>query len=249
MKTFSAGLLFLAMILVACVSLFAQENPPSVQIPLEVIVNQAVESGAEDPMDEWIPGIELEPEFIKHDEMMPTGVNAEILPDNHVDVEVAPMTSGESSIKITDHVAFNRIKQLAGRWEGVGKNGSGEKQDKIVVAYEVTAGGSAVLERIFPDSPQEMITVYYEEKNRLHLTHFCMIGTRSLMALDHPQGNVYEFSLLESPALDPAVDTHMHSLKISFIDENHMNQEWTMFEAGKPSGDYSFMLTRIIPSP
>lgn len=247
MKFLSVGFLFLIMILVSCISISAQENPPSVQIPLEVIVNQAVESSTDDPMDEWISEIELEPEFVKHDEIIPASINAEILPDSHVDVESASITAEKLSIKITDHVAFNRITQLAGRWEGAGKNGPGEKQDKIVVTYEVTAGGSAVLERIFPDSPQEMITVYYEEKNRLYLMHFSMIGTRSVMALDRPQGNVYEFSLLESPALDPTVDTHMHSLKISFIDENHMNQEWSMFEAGKPSGDYSFMLTRIVP--
>jgi hypothetical protein len=174
----------------------------------------------------------------------------EAVTDSHLVIEAV-----EPQAVVADHASFIRMKQLAGRWEGAGNNGNGEKKDKIVVTYDVTAGGSAVLEKIFPGSDQEMITIYYEDKGQLALMHFSMIGTHSLMSLkpfpadmkEGPESTFY-FGLSEGIGLDPEVDTHMHSLKISFIDDNHISQEWVMFEAGKPSGTYAFDLTRPPPS-
>jgi len=177
--------------------------------------------------------------------------NEEPALDNHIIIETAPIeTPVEGSVKpvMMEHSGFSRMKQLAGRWEGVGAgNASVDNQEKIAVVYEVTAGGHAVLEKIFPETAQEMITVYYEDKGHLNLMHFFMIGTRSMMALKPSMGDngrVFDFELSNSSDLNPEVDTHMHSLKISFVDENRINQVWTMFEAGKLSGVYTFNLTR-----
>lgn len=185
-------------------------------------------------------------------EMMPVIVNQQEVLDDRVTVEAVDPAVKSS---VLDYDTFNRMKQLAGRWEGSGENALGQGENKIIIVYEVTAGGNAVLERIFPGSSQEMITMYYQEKGQLTLTHYCLIGTRSVMKLKvganiaEKQKNVFEFYLAQSPALDPAVDTHMHSLTITFIDENHMNQAWEMFEAGKLSGSYSFVLTRVANNP
>lgn len=172
------------------------------------------------------------------------------------EVSVPAVMSAEVPVEVKAvaavHGPFDRVKTLAGRWEGTGKNAPGDKQDKISVIYQVTAGGNAVMERIFPGTDQEMVTMFYEDKGRLTLLHFCLIGTRSLMSLKPAPaenqanpGQVFEFDLQPNPGLDSAVDTHMHSLKISFVDENHVKEEWEMFEAGKPSGKYTFVLTRI----
>ncbi len=252
MQIFILSILSFVVFVFCPANTFGQEKSP-VDVPLEVIANQVVE-----PM----PFIESQaPESAQKQqsplkiETPPVVVNQVIeqeeTPDDRVSVE-SVTTPFKSSAVFADHDSFNRMKQLAGRWEGLSENIPGQAENKIVVIYEVTAGGNAILERIFPGSSQEMITMYYEEKGQLTLTHYCMIGTRSIMKLkafvvdvEKEQKNVYEFYLAESPALDPAVDTHMHSLKITFIDENHMNQAWEMFEAGKLSGSYSFVLTRV----
>lgn len=235
---------------------FAQDNPPAAP----AVADQA--SPVAEPVAE--PVINAQPMNVE------TPPPSEPIPALTVPVEIAPVTENKEEVVtdshlviesvepqavVTDHASFIRMKQLAGRWEGEGNNGMGEKKDKIVVTYNVTAGGSAVLEKIFPGTDQEMITIYYEDKGQLTLMHFSMIGTHSHMALqpfpadmkEGPESTFY-FGLRESLGLDPEVDTHMHSLKISFIDDNHISQEWVMFEAGKPSGTYAFDLTRPPPS-
>ncbi len=246
MQFFISCVLSFALVIFCPVYVFAAENPP-VNLAVDVVANQEV---GQTPMVEPLPtDRQVNPQPAKM-ETLPVVANQEVMPDIQYPVKPIEGTD-KNALTITEHGFFNHMKQLAGRWEGLSENIPGEKQNKIVVVYEVTAGGNAVLERIFPGSLQEMVTMYYEEKGQLTLTHYCMIGTRSVMKLKNftanndANKNIFEFNLVESPGLNPALDTHMHSLKIAFLDENHMNQSWDMFEAGKLSGSYSFVLTRV----
>ncbi len=177
----------------------------------------------------------------------PVIVNQEVIDNSAVIVQPLSMPNTQVLSRL-ERSPFNRIKQLEGRWEGSSEKTSADNKERIVIVYEVTAGGNAVMERIFPETSQEMITMYYEENEKLALTHYCMIGERAQMILKPfmADNNFYEFNLINTPAFDPTRKTHMHSLKITFIDENHMNQEWEMYEAGKPSGHYAFVLTRFV---
>ena len=56
---------------------------------------------------------------------------------------------------------LNRIKALAGRWTST-TSMFGNKDEKVFTAYAITAGGSAVVETIFPGTPNEMVSVYYD---------------------------------------------------------------------------------------
>ncbi len=51
------------------------------------------------------------------------------------------------------------IKQLAGDWVEVGKDG--KPTDRIVSSIRVTSAGSAVLETLFPGTDHEMVTMYH----------------------------------------------------------------------------------------
>ncbi len=252
MKFFTTWVCSFVLVIFCPVIIYAQEKPV-VNVPLVLVANQALEVGLseESPSNDPVVNQELPLKV----EIVPVIANQQIPADSTLTIE-SKESSVVKALTFPDRGPLSRIKQLAGRWEGLSENTPGQKQDKIAVVYEVTAGGSVVMERIFPGSSQEMVTMYYEEKGQLTLTHYCMIGTRSVMRLKIPedlanqqQKNIYEFSLVESPGLDPTVDTHMHSLKISFIDESHMNQSWEMFEAGKLSGSYSFVLTRVSNNP
>ena len=55
--------------------------------------------------------------------------------------------------------ALESFKALAGEWVAAEDNPLVKKGD-LVARYEVTAGGSAVVETIFPGRPHEMRTVY-----------------------------------------------------------------------------------------
>src|SRR5689334_11531769 len=88
--------------------------------------------------------------------------------------DMAPMPKGSAE--------FERIKQLAGRWNGTAHGDN--NMPGMSVEYKVTGGGSAVEERLFPGTPHEMVSMYYDENGKLTMTHYCMIGNRPKMTLE-----------------------------------------------------------------
>ena len=69
---------------------------------------------------------------------------------------------------------LERVKQLAGRWEGISQE-EGKEAEPAVVEYKVTSGGSAVVETLFPGTPHEMVSVYHDEHGKVAMTHYCML--------------------------------------------------------------------------
>ena len=57
---------------------------------------------------------------------------------------------------------FERMKQLVGVWEGT--SDMGKEGEKVRVEYRLTAGGSALVETLFPGSAEEMVSVYHDRK-------------------------------------------------------------------------------------
>ena len=74
------------------------------------------------------------------------------------------------------------LKKLAGTWEGT-ETMMG-KTDAAGAEYSVTSNGSVVVEKLFPETPNEMITVYYDETGKLAMTHYCAIGTHETDVLE-----------------------------------------------------------------
>ena len=76
--------------------------------------------------------------------------------------------------------ALERFKALAGEWVAA-EDGEMTKKGDLVARYAVTAGGSAVVETVFPGSPHEMVTVYHADGPDLVLTHYCVEGNQPRM--------------------------------------------------------------------
>src|SRR4051812_19731243 len=84
------------------------------------------------------------------------------------------LTAGESGAPAYQGSAeLAKLKTLAGTWKGTHDMGKGPVE--VTVVYRVVAGGSAVEERIFPGTPEEMVTMYYDKQGKLSLTHYCML--------------------------------------------------------------------------
>jgi hypothetical protein len=131
----------------------------------------------------------------------------------------------------TGSAEFEQIKSLTGSWSGTGMMHGEEKPVSIV--YKTTAGGSVVVETLFPDTPQEMISVYYEKDGQLVMTHFCMMKNQPELALKNSGEGTLEFDLVGGTNLDASKDMHMHSLTLTIKDDDTMVQEWTPFVNGK----------------
>ncbi len=137
---------------------------------------------------------------------------------------------------------LEKLKALAGTWTGkAGPTGS-PGQDASVV-WRVTAGGSAVVETVFPGMPHEMVTVYHLDGDQLLLTHYCAAGNQPTMrALASGDPSIIAFDFLRGSNMKPG-DRHMHSARLVLADDR-LETEWTTWSGGKPAGTMKFALAR-----
>jgi hypothetical protein len=143
---------------------------------------------------------------------------------------------------ISPRAAFEKLKGLAGRWEGSVDTPDGPAS---VVEYRVTAAGKTVVEVMFPGSEYEMVSVYYMDGDRLVAKHFCAMGNQPEMKLDGKASseNELHFAFTGGTNMDPAKDTHMHGGKIA-IRGDRLENEWMVFTTGKQEGANRFYLSR-----
>ena len=131
--------------------------------------------------------------------------------------------------------AFEKMKSLEGSWEAhmTTTPQAAEVEGKLTqVSLRVTSRGNALMHEMrvsgIPDDP---ITMFYLDADRLLLTHYCDAGNRPRMEGKlSPDGKTLEFDFL-----DVAGGTqygHMHHAVFTLIDANHHTEDWTFMLAG-----------------
>ena len=138
---------------------------------------------------------------------------------------------------------YERMKQLVGVWEGT--SNTGKVGQPVKVEYRLTAGGSAIVETLFPSTSEEMISVYHDKKGKLSMTHYCMLQNQPSMKLSKAGADTLEFIFARGNGINPKKDPHMHALTISFVDKDHIVQNWTYFEDGKEKEVTKLNLSRV----
>jgi hypothetical protein len=137
---------------------------------------------------------------------------------------------------------FDQFKRLAGDWVGTkpGKDGQ-----PMHVRYQVTSGGSAVVETISPGGAHEMVTVIHPDGADLLLTHYCMLGNQPHMrATANGASNKVEFKFIKATNMKSPKDMHMHDATYTFVDNDTLRSEWTHYVDGKNAGAMAFELKR-----
>ncbi len=138
---------------------------------------------------------------------------------------------------------LERVKTLAGRWEGTTQHGTGA-QEPAAVEYKVTSGGSAVIETLFPGTPHEMVSVYHDEGDKLAMTHYCMLGNQPRLQLISSTDKQLELSLAPDSGIG-ATEQHMHAVTLAWTDANHLTQAWSGYQDGKPHETTTITLSRV----
>jgi hypothetical protein len=138
---------------------------------------------------------------------------------------------------------FERMKVLVGVWEGTSK--MLKEGEKVRVEYRLSSGGSAVVETLFPGKPEEMVSVYHDNKGQLNMTHYCALRNQPRMKVEKADSQNLYFMFADGANIDPMKDAHMHSLTISFTDKDHIIQKWTLFVDGKEKDTSVFELSRV----
>src|SRR5262249_15112361 len=113
-----------------------------------------------------------------------------------------------------------------------------------VNTYELTSGGTALMEKNFAGTPHEMVSMYHVQGNNVVMTHYCMIGNHPTLRLKKADAKTWEFEMQGHEGLGSKDEPHMHALKVTWIDSNHIRQEWTSFEKGTKKETKSFEMTR-----
>ena len=146
---------------------------------------------------------------------------------------------------------FERIKTLVGRWEsempmpgGGGSKGGNGATITVATEYRLAANGSVIVERNFPDTPKEMISVYHDRGGKLWMTHYCAKGNQPQMSLTKSSKGVIALELVEG-SLDSPDESHMHSVSIAFNGSDEMSQTWTMYEGGKQTMSHTMTYRRV----
>ena len=157
---------------------------------------------------------------------------------------LAAACAGEHSLRpYTGSGEFERMKELAGVWEGT--SNMSNPGEKVRVEYRLSSGGSSIVETLFPGTPHEMVTVYFDNEGLLTLTHYCALRNQPMMRLAKADAQNLTFLFAGGTNMDPGKDAYMGSLQITFVDANHIIHNWTLFGEGKEQETSTFDFLRI----
>lgn len=139
--------------------------------------------------------------------------------------------------------ALEQVKTLAGRWEGPNPM---KPEEKAVVEYKVTAGGSAVLETFSPGQKEEMVSVYHDNpQGRLVMTHYCILGNQPHLNLVNEEPNKLVFSMKGKSGIRDAKEPHMHAITLTWKDQDTLLFKADGYEKGKKKDTCEMTLSRV----
>lgn len=167
-------------------------------------------------------------------------LSAAFLVNTGPDMEAAQAGGGGA---LEPRAAFAQMKALAGQWQGHATTPDGPAAN---VTYELTGNGSALVEKLFPGTPHEMLSVYFMDGNDLVLTHYCAMANQPRMKLVKAQANptTLTFDFTGGTNIDPAKDTHIHGGVVRILGADRLEADWSVFAQGKPSGSNKIFLAR-----
>jgi hypothetical protein len=139
---------------------------------------------------------------------------------------------------------LERIKALAGRWEGTTFR-EREGTSAAVVTYEVTSAGSAVIERLFPGTQREMTTVYHDDsKGRLTAEHYCNAANQPRLTLTESNADRLYFVLSPDSDLRADLEGHAHELTLTLGADGSLTHDWLNHYLGAPGQQRHIKLSR-----
>ena len=135
------------------------------------------------------------------------------------------------------HKTFDMLKGLEGKW--VRTNTQGQP---LEVTFRMTAGGSALMSEIHGHGPENMITMFHMDGDRLIMTHYCGAGNQPRMKVVSADAKSVSFEFFDGTNIGPEAG-HMQHLTITQPDANHHTEEWVFVDHGKEMKE-SFALER-----
>ena len=151
--------------------------------------------------------------------------------------------AGETEKAKAGSPEFERMKTLVGSWTGKADMGQGPID--LTIQYRLLAGGSVLEERCFVGTPDEMVTMYYDQNNKLAMTHYCVFGNRPAMKIKSADAKTIKFDFDATCGINPAKESHMHALSIKFDDADTITASCQAIMEGKEVPEKPTTLKRV----
>ena len=117
--------------------------------------------------------------------------------------------------------SFDKLKTLVGTWEGKGAQGQ-----TVRVTFRLTGNDSTLMSEI--GAPENMVTMFHMDGDRLLMTHYCGAGNQPRMkALSSPDGKSIPFEFLDVTGLTKSQPGHMKGLVVTLAYADHHSEAWT----------------------
>ena len=138
--------------------------------------------------------------------------------------------------------AFEKLKTLDGEW----KSDASDKAHGGKTLYKVTANGTTLMETLMPGTQHEMVSMYFLDGDDLRMTHYCAAGNQPKLKLDKKASKPGDFVFVFDGGtnLNADKDTHIHGMKMTFKDKDHVEANWEGYQDGKSSGVMKFTMVR-----
>jgi len=151
--------------------------------------------------------------------------------------------AGESEKAKASSPEFERMKTLVGSWTG--KCDMGQGPVDMAIQYRLLAGGSVLEERVFAGTPNEMVTMYYDQDGKLAMTHYCVFGNRPSMKIKSADTKTIKFDFDATCGINPNKESHMHALSITFDDADTITTSCKAIIDGKEQAEKPTKLKRV----
>jgi hypothetical protein len=141
--------------------------------------------------------------------------------------------------------AFDRLRSLAGEWEGEAGAPGDAKRMPTKASVRVVSGGSAVMITTDPGGKYEMVTmIHRDDGGVLVATHYCAAKNQPRMkSIPGPDVSRITFDFVDGTNLG-AYPGRMQRLTLTTPSPDRQIQEWTYRSEGKDSTDV-FDLKRV----
>jgi hypothetical protein len=136
----------------------------------------------------------------------------------------ALLTIAGVDVNAKENAAFARLAALAGTHDAKMNKPDGEPTR---VEYRLTAGGSALEERLFVGEPHEMITLYTADGDSIVATHYCLGNNQPTMRLnvDKSRPDDLVFDLLRVGG--NATPNHITGVRFRFSEDGKVESIWS----------------------
>jgi hypothetical protein len=144
---------------------------------------------------------------------------------------------------------FGRLKALSGDWYLVGGNRLGKELEPNLeqpfLSYSVSSGGHSVVEKLFVNKSNEMMTIYYLDTGQLKMDHYSSLGNQPKMIAIASAENEILFELLDVSNMASKNDLHISSHSLQFTGPNELTALWGATRDQKPVSGSVYKVKRF----